>query len=292
MSHEPIILFEGKLIDTREKQPSVALEERGLQFGDGVYEVIRLYNGTFHLLDPHLARLYRSMEEIEITPTFSKAELIHWLYELTEQNNFKTDGIIYLQISRGVQPRNHIFSLDLTPTLYAYIVPKERPVKLMEEGIHACTEQDIRWLRCDVKSLNLLPNVLARTNAERKGCQEALFVRKSIVTEGSLSNFFLVKNNILYTHPADHLILNGIVRQYVLSLASKLHIPVREELFGVRDVQLADEGFFTGTTIEVLPMTHLDGSPIAGGHVGPITKALQKAFQDNIPIQEKRSRLV
>jgi D-alanine transaminase len=294
MNHEPIVLFGGKLIDTRQTEPSVSLEDRGLQFGDGVYEVIRLYEGTFHLLEPHLARLYRSMEEIEITPSFSKAELVRWLYELIEANGFNDTGIIYLQISRGVQPRNHIFSLQLTPSLYAYIVRKERPVSLMEDGIHACTEQDIRWLRCDVKSLNLLPNVLARTNAERKGCGEALFVRKGIVTEGSLSNFFLVKNNTLCTHPADHHILNGIVRQYVLSLAAKLGIPVREELFGVRDVHLADECFFTGTTMEILPMTYLDGSPIAGGKTGPVTKALQQAFEDGIPtnkesIQPKRS---
>ncbi|MFX3660156.1 MAG: D-amino-acid transaminase [Ectobacillus sp.] len=291
MNHEPIVLFQGEFIDTREKQPAIMLEERGLQFGDGVYEVIRLYHGAFHLLEPHLARFYRSMEEIEITPPFSKAELVKWLYELVEKNDFSKTGMVYLQISRGVEPRNHIYSSHTVPTLYAYVVERERPVAWLTDGIRACTEQDIRWLRCDIKSLNLLPNTLARTSAERKHCKEALFVRSGIVTEGSLSNFFLVKNGTLYTHPADHLILNGIIRQYVLSLCAKLQIPVQEELFGVRDVQTADECFFTGTTIEILPMTHLDGAAINDGNPGPITRKLQQAFQDSIPHSEKWSRL-
>jgi D-alanine transaminase len=281
---KPILLLENRLIDTRVEQPSASLHDRASQFGDGVYEVIRLYQGTFHLLEPHLARLYRSMEELEIRPTFTKAELIHWLYELVTQNECKEDAIVYLQISRGAQIRNHVYADNLTPIVYAYVAEKERPVTLMQNGIHACTEQDIRWLRCDIKSLNLLPNVLARTNAERKNCQEALLVRGNTVTEGSQSNFFLVKQGTLYTHPANHLILNGIVRQYVCSLASGLGIPVREEMFSIKDVLLAEEAFFTGTTFEILPMTHLDGAAINGGVVGSVTTALQKAFQDSIAV--------
>lgn len=278
MKYERFILWNGKIIDTTNKQPHIDLEERGLQFGDGVYEVIRVYKGTLHLLDPHITRLYRSMEEMELTLSLSKAELIASLYELLAKNQFQEDGIIYLQISRGIQPRVHAFSFDATPTIYAYIRKKERPALWIEYGIRAITEPDIRWLRCDIKSLNLIPNVLASTKAERKGCKEALLVRDSIVTEGSHSNFFLIKNGTLYTHPANHLILNGIVRQYIISLAHTLHIPLREELFRVHDVYKADECFFTGTTFEVMPMTHLDGTAIQDGQVGPITKLLQKTF--------------
>ncbi|MGG0185115.1 D-amino-acid transaminase [Bacillus rhizoplanae] len=281
MKYERFILWNGKMIDTTNEQPHIDLEERGLQFGDGVYEVIRVYKGTLHLLDPHITRLYRSMEEMELTLSLSKAELIASLYELLEKNQFQEDGIIYLQISRGVQPRVHAFSFDATPTIYAYIRKKERPALWIEYGIRAITEPDIRWLRCDIKSLNLLPNVLASTKAERKGCKEALLIRNGIVTEGSHSNFFLVKNGTLYTHPANHLILNGIVRQYIISLAHTLHIPLEEELFSVHDVYKADECFFTGTTFEVMPVTHLDGTAIQNGQVGPITKLLQKTFMQS-----------
>ncbi|MEI4829900.1 D-amino-acid transaminase [Bacillus sp. FJAT-53711] len=281
MKYERFILWNGKMLDTTNEQPHIDLEERGLQFGDGVYEVIRVYKGTLHLLDPHITRLYRSMEEMELTLSLSKAELIASLYELLAKNQFQEDGIIYLQISRGVQPRVHTFSFDATPTIYAYIRKKERPALWIEYGIRAITEPDVRWLRCDIKSLNLIPNVLASTKAERKGCKEALLVRNGIVTEGSHSNFFLVKNGTLYTHPANHLILNGIVRQYIISLAHTLHIPLQEESFRVHDVYKADECFFTGTTFEVMPLTHLDGTAIQNGQVGPITKLLQKTFMQS-----------
>ncbi|MDC2866167.1 D-amino-acid transaminase [Bacillus sp. BP-3] len=281
MTYERFILWNGRMMDTTKEQPHIDLEERGLQFGDGIYEVIRIYKGTLHLLDPHITRLYRSMEEIELSLNLSKAELISSLYELLEKNQFQEDGIIYLQISRGIKPRVHAFSFDTTPTIYAYIRKKERPALWIEYGIRAITEPDIRWLRCDIKSLNLLPNILANTKAERKGCKEALLVRNGIVTEGSHSNFFLVKNDVLYTHPANHLILNGIVRQYIISLAHTLHISLREELFSIHDVYKADECFFTGTTFEIMPLTHLDGTPIQNGQVGPVTKLLQKTFMQS-----------
>ncbi|PFE02333.1 D-amino-acid transaminase [Bacillus cereus] len=281
MAYERFVLWNDQIIDTNKTEPYIQLEERGLQFGDGVYEVIRIYKGNIHLLDPHLTRLYRSMDEIELTLPFSKAELITLLYKLLENNTFQEDGTIYLQVSRGVQHRVHTFSFDVTPTIYAYISKKERPALWIEYGVRAISEPDTRWLRCDIKSLNLLPNILAATKAERKGCKEALLVRNGIVTEGSCSNFFLVKKGILYTHPANHLILNGIVRQYILSLANKLQLPVQEGLFSIRDVYNADECFFTGTTVEVLPMTHLDGTAIQDGQVGRITKLLQKTFMQS-----------
>ncbi|MCC2326225.1 D-amino-acid transaminase [Bacillus wiedmannii] len=282
LAYERFVLWNDAVIDTTKQKTYIELEERGLQFGDGVYEVIRLYKGNFHLLDPHITRLYRSMEEIELSLPFSKAELIILLYKLIENNNFYEDGTIYLQVSRGVQARTHTFSYDIPPTIYAYITKKERPALWIEYGVRAISEPDTRWLRCDIKSLNLLPNVLAATKAERKGCKEALFVRNGTVTEGSCSNFFLIKNGTLYTHPANHLILNGIIRQYVLSLAKTLRIPVKEELFSIRDVYQADECFFTGTTIEILPMTHLDGTAIQDGQVGPITKMLQRSFSQSL----------
>ncbi len=270
-------------MDTRVEQPSISIEDRGLQFGDGIYEVIRIYEGSFHLLEPHLSRLYRSMNAIDLHPFFTKDELIHMLYELVKKNQFTKSGYVYLQISRGVQPRNHHYADDLTGTFYAYLGKMERPLAAMLKGISVCTAEDIRWLHCDIKSLNLLPNVLARTNAERNGYDEALFVRSSgVVTEGSSSNFFLVKNGTLYTHPANNLILNGIARQHVLSLAEALSIPIKEEEFGVEDVLQADECFFTSTGIEVMPMMQLDGKQVGSDIPGPITKQLQAAYEVSI----------
>ena len=138
------------------------------------------------------------MEEVELSLPFSKAELITLLYKLIERNHFHEDGTIYLQVSRGVQARTHVFSYD-TLRQFMPILQKERPALWIEYGIRAISEPDTRWLRCDIKSLNLLPNVLAATKAERKGCKEALLVRNGIVTEGSHSNFFLIKME-LFTH--------------------------------------------------------------------------------------------
>lgn len=282
MSHEKVVLFNDTFINTEEKEIAISMEDRGLQFGDGIYEVVRIYDGEYHLLEPHLTRFWRSMHEISIIPRFTKKELGKQLQQLIKENGFENKtGIVYFQLSRGVQERNHVFELSLTPTFYAYLVEKPRPVESMKYGITASIEEDIRWNRCDIKSLNLLPNLLAKTNSTKKGFGEGLFVRKDtkVVTEGSASNFFMIKDGILYTHPSDNWVLNGIVRQEVIRLAQTLNIPVVEKTFGIADVLQAEECFFTSTSIEVMPVTQLETNKIGNGEVGEITKQLQEAFQ-------------
>lgn len=276
------ILLNGRLVNTKEEEPMVALEERGLQFGDGIYELFRLYNGKPHLLDLHLDRFFRSMKEIQLVPPFTKEELIEQLQQLIEKNQFQEDGNVYIQISRGVQPRNHVYKSNLTPTYFANIVSFPRPISLMKEGIKVTIEEDIRWKFCHIKSLNLLPNIMIKNKVNEAGYHEAILVRDGTVTEGCHSNFFIVKNNKLITHPADQFILHGITRHHVIFLAKALHIEVEEREFSLQEVQEADECFFTATPLEILPVIQIGEEPFKNGESGPVTKKLQAAYEESI----------
>ncbi|WP_459503592.1 D-amino-acid transaminase [Bacillus sp. C1] len=280
--HKDWILFNGRMVDTKEEQPMVALEDRGLQFGDGIYEVFRLYNGKPHLLDLHLERFFKSMQEIHLVPSFTKEELIAQLQQLIEKNQFREDGNVYLQISRGVQPRNHVYESNLEPTYFANIVSFPRPTTTMEKGIKVMVEEDIRWKFCHIKSLNLLPNSMIKNKINEKGYQEAILVRDGIVTEGCHSNFFIIKNNKLITHPADHFILHGITRHHVILLAKALHIEVEEREFSLQEVYEADECFFTATPLEIFPVTQIGDEQFRNGERGAITKRLQVAYEESI----------
>ncbi|KFN04647.1 D-amino-acid transaminase [Bacillus clarus] len=281
-AHEDWILFNGRMINTKEEQPIVSLEERGLQFGDGIYEVFRLYNGKPHLLDLHLERFFKSMKEIQIKPPFTKEELIEQLEQLIEKNQFRDDGNVYLQISRGVQPRNHVYEPDLKSTYFANIVAFPRPTTTMNEGIKVTVEEDIRWKFCHIKSLNLLPNIMIKNKINGQGYQEAILVRDGIVTEGCHSNFFMIKNDKLITHPADHFILHGITRHHVITLAKELHIEVEEHEFSLQEVFDADECFFTATPLEIFPVVQIGDEQFRDGIRGPITKKLQAAYEESI----------
>ncbi|WP_175616087.1 D-amino-acid transaminase [Piscibacillus halophilus] len=194
----------------------IDIEDRANQFGDGVYEVIRVYDGEFFLLHDHLKRLIYSLEEAKINYDIHHHNLADQLQKLVEMNNFK-DGGIYLQISRGASPRSHPFPKHTQPTLIAYPIPVTRPLESQEKGIEAILHEDLRWLRCDIKSLNLLGNVMAKQSALDAGAKEAILYRDyNHVTEGSSTNVFIVKDGIVKTHPANHYILNGITRLYQL----------------------------------------------------------------------------
>lgn len=280
-NHKDWILFNGSIVNTKEKEPMISFEERGLQFGDGVYEVFRLYDGKPHLLDLHLDRFFQSMKEIELEPPFTKEELIYQLGQLVEKNQFQEDGKVYIQISRGVQPRNHLFESNLQPTYYANIVPFPRPDTLMENGITATVAEDIRWHYCHIKSLNLLPNIMIKNKIAKDGYYEAILVRNGIVTEGCHSNFFIVKNGTLITHPANKFILYGITRHHVISLAKKLNIPVEERQFSLQEVYCADECFFTATPIEIVPVTQIGEDWFQTGDQ-PIIRMLQAAYKASV----------
>lgn len=262
-------------------QVHVDLEDRGYQFGDGVYEVIRVYDQKPFYLAEHLTRLLRSASEIRISLPYSIEELTELLHTLINKNNL-VNGNIYLQVSRGVAPRNHAFPKEEKPVFIAYTITSERPIVTLEQGVKAITTEDIRWLRCDIKSLNLLGAVLAKQEAVDAGCAEAILIRDQVVTEGSSTNIFFVKEGKLITHPANQLILHGITREIVLEQAKKLQLTVILEALSHTEMEQVEECFMTSTTMEVCPIVQIDGKPIGDGTPGPITRQLQAAYVEEI----------
>jgi len=274
---ESLGLVNGKLIDLNKNV--VPMEDRGHQFGDGVYEVVKVYNGKCFALKPHLERLYRSLRAIRIPATYTFEELIRF-HELLIEKSGIVEGAIYLQITRGTAVRTHNFPTQVVPCLTMSIRPAGAAnTQLWEHGAKIILIPDERWLRCDIKSLNLLGNILGKQQAKEAGCYEGVMVRDQHVTEGTSSNFFVVKDDVIWTYPATHLILKGITRTIVLEqLVKELGITILEKPFTVNFVKGASEAFLSGTSTEIMPITTIDGAPVGDGLVGPITRSVQTAY--------------
>lgn len=260
----------------------ISKEDRAYQFGDGVYEVVKVYNGQFFTLDEHLDRLYASAEKIRIAIPYTKDKMAMLLNELMEKNEINT-GHVYFQVSRGASPRNHLFPEGVQAVITGNAVENPRPEANFENGVKATFVEDIRWLRCDIKSLNLLGAVLAKQEAYEKGCYEAILHRGEIVTEGSSSNISIIKDGVFYTHPADNYILNGITRQVILKCAEEIGLPVKEVPFTKSDLLAADEIIVSSTTSEITPIIEVDGTVIGNGKRGEWTCKLQEQFNTKIP---------
>ncbi|MBT9252401.1 MAG: D-amino-acid transaminase [Brockia lithotrophica] len=247
--------------------------DRGYQFGDGVYEVVRMYRGRLYAMDMHLDRLRYSLGELRI----SVPDGVHQLEALAEKlarDRGIDEGILYVQVTRGAARRTHAFPPEAHPVLIGYVEAVPRPLEEFERGVTAILVPDVRWHRVDIKSLNLLGNVLAKQAAVERGAGEAIFVRGDVVTEGSSTNVFLVRDGVLFTHPTGHHILNGITRQIVIRLAKELGIPVQEEAFTPEALFAADELFLTSTIHEVTPIVQVDGRDIADGRPSGAFEAL------------------
>ncbi|MBS7530863.1 D-amino-acid transaminase [Hazenella sp. IB182353] len=257
---------------------NIDIEDRAYQFGDGVYEVIRIYNKKPFYLDAHLDRFVRSSTAIKIELPYPIQQLKQLLLQLIEQAQLET-GNIYLQISRGVAPRSHAFPGTIQPVVIAYPQNTNRPISALNEGVCAITTPDIRWLRCDIKSLNLLGACLAKQEAIEREAQEAILIRDGYVTEGSSTNIFVVHNQTLYTHPANHLILNGVTRSIVLNLADKLCISTKESAISENALESAEECFMTSTNMEICPIVQINDKKVGTGRPGIMTKQLQEAFE-------------
>lgn len=277
MSDYPTILSQGKLIPKEDL--SFPFEERGLQFGDGVYEVIRIYDGEMYLYEEHIERLLRSLEAIKIDFPFSYDDVLAQLNGLIEENGLTGDGNVYLQVSRGSAPRNHLFPEDVAPNYYAYLIDQARKVDALVDGVGAITFADERWKNCYIKSLNLLPNLMAKQAAHDAGCYEAILHEDGLVTECSSSNAYLVKDGRVYTHPTDGRILHGCVRMAVEGFCRELGVELVEEAFSLDDIAEADELFLSSSTSEVIPIVRVDDVPVADGRVGAVTRKLQRAYE-------------
>lgn len=270
--------FNGEMVEPGAK--IVSLDDRGYCFGDGVYEVVRVYNGRAFAFSYHQDRLYRSMREMDI-PVRMPPDELQELHEIMIEQSEITDGYIYLQITRGVTPRHHAFERSkLEPQMYMFIKPITTDLGALQQGVKAITLPDERWARVDIKTLNLIPNILAQTKAEKKGAYTAILVRDGIVTEGATSNVFVMKDGVCYTHPADHHILKGITRQLVVTrVAPTAGITVIEREFDEAFLKDADEIFFTDTIGGIIPITTLNREPVGDGTPGKAAKVLAEQLQ-------------
>jgi len=268
--------------DVMERDAMVDIEDRAYQFGDGVYEVIGIYDREPFMIDEHLERLVRSASEVQLDLPFNISTFKEQLLGLVRKNDIQ-NGIIYLQVSRGIASREHAFpESDASPVTIAY-TREETPLTDKEDnGASAVLTEDIRWLRCDIKTLNLLPNVLAKQKAVENGAIEAILHRGNTVTEASASNVFIVKDNVVYTHPANHYILNGITRRKILELCSQMGITVKEEIYSVDDLLAANEVFISATKLDVVPILEVDDHLIGNGYPGKYTKRILRAFRESI----------
>ncbi len=261
----------------------ISPDDRGFLFADGVYEVICAVDGRLFEAEAHYQRLLRSLGALNMqTPDMEALKRVP--ERLLRENGLTRNwATVYLQITRGAAPRSHPFPDDGTPlTVYAFAAPFQPPEKELAQGVKVVLTPDIRWLRCDIKSVSLLPNVLASQSARERGAKDVLFVRDGAVTEGSYTSFGAVFDGTVVTYPESHYILPGITRSVVLELCARLNIPV--EKFPVMATQLpvADECMLWGTTTQVMPIVQVDDRPVGDGKPGPITRKLQKAFGELI----------
>lgn len=268
---------------TNQDEIKISIDDRGYYFGDGVYEVIKVYGKELFTAEEHVSRLFTSAAKINLSIPYTKEQLIDVARELINRNKLH-DGHVYMQVTRGSAERQHHFPVPAVPAVVtAYTMAGSRPTENMKNGVAVKSVEDIRWLRCDIKSLNLLGSVLAKEEAKKAGCEEAILHRDGIVTEGSSTNMFGVKDGVVRTHPVSNLILEGITRQVVLQLCKELNIPVEEKAFTLEEAYEMDEFFFTSTTAEVMPVITIDDKTIGDGKRGVITEKLQSAFVTKIP---------
>lgn len=272
------VYFNGAYVAKDEVR--ISPDDRGFLLADGVYEVVRSYEGRLFRLDAHLARLRRGLDALRISgvdvPPFREV-----FPRLLETNGLLTDpATVYLQVTRGAAPRVHAFPDPAPPaTVYAEarrLTPRGDPAT----GVAVITTPDVRWARCDIKSIALLPNVLANQRAREVGAVEALFVRDGMVLEATASSLFAVMGGEVRTAPRSNYILHGITRQVVLELCAAHAIPCAELPLTSGELPAADELFLAGTTLEVMPVTQVDGHPVADGRPGTVTRRLAQLFRD------------
>ncbi|MDD4928517.1 MAG: D-amino acid aminotransferase [Gallionella sp.] len=260
----------------------VSVLDRGFIFGDGVYEVIPVYSRRAFRLEEHLLRLQHSLDGIRLPNPHSIAGWTDIVTELIARHE-PEDQYLYLHITRGVARRDHPFpDPAVPPTVFVMSSPLLPPAQqLLDDGVCAITAQDNRWLRCDIKAISLLPNVLLRQMAVDAGCSETVLIRDNeFMTEGSASNIFVVKDGMLLAPPKDHLMLPGITYDVILEIAAAHSIPYQVRKIGVAELFTADELFLSSSTREVQAITHLDGNPVGGARPGPVYQKIYALYQD------------
>ena len=255
----------------------ISVLDRGFLFADGIYEVIPVYSGKVFLLAEHLRRLSYSLDAIDLPLTLNSSDWIEILNALIEKNG-GGDLQLYLQVTRGFDPiRQHQFPVELKPTIFICTFPiTPRPRAAM--SLTAITVNDIRWKRCDIKSISLLPNVMALQQALKAGANEPILVQDGYAIEGSRANLFVVKNQVIMTAPRSHLILGGITRDALIVLARECGYQVKERLIPVAELSAADEIWLTGSISEIRPVVELNGHPVGTGKSGPVWEQIYDVY--------------
>lgn len=263
-------------------EASINVLDRGFTFGDGVYEVIPVFNGKIFRFEEHYQRLVNSLKSIYMDDPLSKDQWHDIFIKLISTIDDENQSI-YLQITRGVSDRDHDISITEKPTLFAM----SRPIikKDLSSGIKAIVSEDIRWQFCDIKAITLLPSVLLRHKAKEQGAKEAILHRNGIVTEGAASNIFIVKDEIIYTPPKNNHVLPGITRDLIVEILNKNRFKLLEEPIELKELLNADEVWVCSSTWEIVPVIKLDNQPVGQGCVGKVWKKVNDLYQ-----QYKQSR--
>ena len=262
--------------------------DRGFIFGDGVYEVWRVVRGQLFEPARHQARLERGLSELRIPrPVDASLERLTTIGKrlLKENGLEENEATLYVEITRGAAPRTHYFPVATTPATMLVMASSFTPSESRFTGTTVITQPDIRWLRCDIKTVQLLPNVLARQAANEAKASEAIFVRDGVITEGTHTTVFAVIDGVLRTHPANHLVLPGVTRDVVIELARNAGIRVREDAIDVAELPNATELFLTGTTTDITPILRVDAQTIGNGTPGPIARALLERLLERMSLR-------
>lgn len=271
-----IVYLNGEFVP--KEKAKISPDDRGFVFADGVYEVIKYYNGKPFRFDDHLERLERSLREIAIDYNECNS-LKKVFHQLLEKNKLQSvHAGVYLQITRGQYKRIHHFPANIKPTVYAFVFPLASFTKKPEKGIKVITHEDIRWQRCDIKSVALLPNTMLYNKAVENGAGECVLVRNGIVTEATHSSVFGIKNGVVLTHPSSNLILPGITRKVVLEICEDNKISYEEKPFTLNELYGMDELFITGTSTEIVYVSQVNDTLINAGKRGKITNRIKHYF--------------
>lgn len=271
------VYLDGRFMPLADARVSVL--DRGFVFGDGVYELVPVYSRKPFRLEEHLRRLQHSLDGIRLANPHGVAVWRELIEQLVAQQDFD-DQSVYLQITRGVAPRDHAFPAGVAATVFMFAQPLvSATAEQKAAGVCAITAPDIRWGRCDIKAISLLANVLARQQAVEAGCAETVMLRDGFLSEGAASNIFVVKNGVLRAPPPSLLILTGITYDVVLELAAAHGIPAGLRAISEAELRDADELWMASSTKEIMPIVSLDGAPVGDGKQGPMARQMDALYQ-------------
>ena len=286
VDNDSIVYLNGEHVRLGDAKVSVL--DRGFVFGDGIYEVVPVYNGKPFRMAEHIARLQRSLKAIRIDTGYSDARWAQLFEDMIRRTQAATtlvseNAMIYLQVTRGVAKRDHAFPAGITPTVFCMVSPFKRPTAAQrDQGLATISLPDVRWLYCHIKSVSLLGNVLAKQAAVEAGVDEVIQFRDGFLSEGASSNIWVAKNGVLLAPEPNHLILEGVRYRFIEGLAQKAGIAFESRPVSRHEVETADELMLSSATKEILPIVTLDGQPVGQGTPGPVYRALRAAYDQTL----------